>query len=98
MKKIDKNILKESALKLMFDMSDEQYDTLIDEFNILTKQMELISEIPGVDNAIPMTFPFEVKTTFLREDEPATPLDRDEALRNASDVVDGQIRLPKVVW
>ena len=97
MKKIDKNVLKESALKLMFDMSDEQYDTLIDEFNILTKQMELISEIPGVDNAIPMTFPFEVKATFLREDEPATPLDRDEALRNASDVVDGQIRLPKVV-
>ena len=97
MKKIDKNVLKESALKLMFDMSDEQYDTLIDEFNILTKQMELISEIPGVDNAIPMTFPFEVKATFLREDEPAPPLDRDEALRNASDVVDGQIRLPKVV-
>ena len=35
--------------------------------------------------------------TDLREDVVEKPLDRDVALKNASDVVDGQIRLPKVV-
>ena len=44
-----------------------------------------------------MTFPFECETDFLREDEPTTPLTQEEALRNAKDVVEGQIRLPKVV-
>ena len=97
MKEVNKNVLKEAANKLLFDMSEEQYDTLLEEFEIITKQMLLISEIPGVDDVKPMTFPFDVSVTYLREDVPTTPLDRDEALKNAKDVVDGQIRLPKVV-
>ena len=59
--------------------------------------MKLISEIPGLDELKPMTFPFEVTTSYLRQDVATEPLPRDEALKNASDVVDGQIRLPKVV-
>lgn len=97
MKKVDKNVLKEAANKLMFDMSEEQYDTLLEEFEIIIKQMELISDIPGVDDAEPMTFPFDVASSFLREDIPEEPLNREDTLKNAKDVVDGQIRLPKVV-
>ena len=97
MKKVDKNVLKEAANKLMFDMDEVQYDTLLEEFDVIIKQMTLISELKGVDEAEPMTFPFDVTTSFLREDEPTEPLNRDEALKNASNVVDGQIRLPKVV-
>ena len=97
MKEINKNVLKEASEKLMFKMEEEQYDTLLKEFEIITKQMSLISDIPGVDDVTPMTFPYAVKTTFLREDVASKPLDRDEALKNAGDVVEGQIRLPKVV-
>ena len=97
MKKVDINVLKEAASKLMFDMSDSEYETLLEEFEIITKQMELITEIPGVDDAEPMTFPFDVYVTYLREDVPTKPLSREEALKNAEEVVDGQIRLPKVV-
>ena len=97
MKEITKEALKECANKLMFELSDEELDTLYNEFSVICEQMSLIGEIPGVDEASPMTFPFDVTNTFLREDEASKPLDRDEALRNAKDVVDGQIRLPKVV-
>ena len=97
MKEITKEALKECANKLMFELSDEQLETLYNEFSVICEQMSLIGEIPGVDEASPMTFPFDVTNTFLREDEASKPLDRDEALRNAKDVVDGQIRLPKVV-
>ena len=97
MKKINKETLKIAANKLMFDMSEQEYEILLKEFEVLESQMNLIAEIEGIDEAEPMTFPFEVTTSFLREDEPATPLIRDEALKNAKDVVDGQIRLPKVV-
>ena len=95
--KITKETLQEAANKLMFTMSEEEYQILLEEFEIILKQMEFISEIEGVDDALPMTFPFEVFTDYLREDIPDTPLDREEALKNAKDVVDGQIRLPKVV-
>lgn len=97
MKTINKKILKEAANKLMFDMSDEQYETLVNEFDVILNQMSLLDEIDGIESVTPMTFPFEVKTDFLREDVASEPLSRDEALKNATDVVDGQIRLPKVV-
>lgn len=97
MKKIDKQTLKIAANKLMFDMSEDEYDVLLKEFETLQKQLENIATIDGIDEATPMTFPFDCSNDYLRDDEPETPLDRDVALSNAKDVVDGQIRLPKVV-
>lgn len=97
MEKITKEILKKAANNLMFDMTDEEYETLIKEFEVIIQQMEIISSIEGVDEVEPMTFPFEVTNDYLREDVPETPLNREEALKNAKDVVEGQIRLPKVV-
>lgn len=97
MKEVNKDVLKEASHKLLFEMSEEEYDTLLKEFEVITKQMELISEIDGVDETTPMTFPYEVFTTELREDVAEETLSREEALKNAGDVVDGMIRLPKVV-
>ena len=97
MKRVDKELLKVSAHKMMIDMSEEQYDALLNEFQILLKQLDFMGDIPHIDEVEPMTFPFEVKTTFLREDVVTKPLSKDEVLRNAPDVKDGQVRLPKVV-
>lgn len=97
MKKVTLDVLKESAHKLLFDMSEEEYQTLLEEFGIIVEQMEIISTIEGIDSLEPMTFPFDCSTSYLREDVPSTPLTQEEALKNAHDVVEGQIRLPKVV-
>ena len=97
MKKVTKEVLDESANKLMFKLSDEEVNRLLKEFDIILKHMELIGKIPGVDEATPMTFPFDVSNSYLREDVATEPVKKDELLKNASDVVDGQIRLPKVV-
>lgn len=97
MKEITKEVLKDAATRLMFDMSEEQYDTLEKEFEIMIRQMQLIGEIEGVDECTPMTFPFDVSTNFLREDEAIEPLNKEEVLANAKDVYEGQIKLPKVV-
>ena len=108
MKNVNKETLKTAANKLMFDMSEEQYDNLLNEFDVIISQMNLIGDIEGsqmnligdiegVDEVEPMTFPFDVTTTYLREDVSSKPLSREEALKNAKDVVDGQIRLPRVV-
>ena len=97
MKTVTKEVLKEAANKLMFDISEEQTDMLLNEFDIIVKQMELIGDIEGVDDAEPMTFPFDVTNSYIRVDVAGEPLNRADALKNAKDVVDGQIRLPKVV-
>ena len=97
MKEVNKEVLKDAANRLLFDMSDEEYEKLLAEFNTIQSQLELIGKIEGVEDAGPMTFPFDVSIDFLREDEPIEPLSKEEALRNAGSVKDGQIKLPKVV-
>lgn len=97
MEKITLELLKDAAHRLMFDMSESEYETLLAEFAILTKQMESIGKIEGVDDYEPMTFPFDVTVDCLREDVPEKPLDKEEALANAGSKLDGQIKLPKVV-
>lgn len=97
MKDYNIDILKDAAHRLLFDMSEEQYETLLDEFDIITKQMLIIGQDSTIDEFEPMTFPFECKTNYLREDIPEEPLTREEALRNANHKAGGQIKLPKVV-
>ena len=97
MKPVSKEVLKTATSKMMFEMDDNQYDQLIKELNIFLEQVDLIGDIPHIDEVTPMTFPFEVTNSYLREDEVEEPLSQEEALKNASDVKDGQIRLPKVV-
>ena len=94
---LTKEKLKNYANKLMFDMNDEEYETLLKEFDVIEKQMDLIGNIDNISEVEPMTFPFDVTTTFLREDVEGVCLTKEEVLRNAKDVVDGQIKLPKVV-
>lgn len=97
MKKITREVLNDAANRLLFTMSDEQYETLEDEFRTLIKQMGKIGEISDLDEYEPMTFPFDCGTSYLREDVPEEPLPRGVALKNAVNKQDNQIKLPKVV-
>ncbi|MCR4562255.1 MAG: hypothetical protein K5694_03525 [Bacilli bacterium] len=97
MKTITMDVLKDAANRLLFTMSEEEYQTLYDEFQILTKQMGNIGKIEGLEDFAPMTFPFDCTTDFLREDEAKEPLPREEVLENAGNVQDNEIKLPKVV-
>lgn len=97
MKTIDKTLLLDASTRLLFVMTDSEYDVLIQEFDILLKQMALIGQINGVDEVKPMTFPFLFPNTQLRADVPQVTLTQQEATANAGKVVDGQIKLPKVV-
>ena len=97
MKKVSLELLKNCANNLMFDMEEEEYQTLLNEFDLLLDQMSLIGQIEGLDEEEAMTFPFDCHTDYLREDEEKTPLSVQEVLLNAKDVAAGQIKLPKVV-
>ena len=80
---IEKEKLKLYANKLMFDMKDEEYQTLQEEFDIILKQMDLIGKIDGIEKVSPMTFPFPNTDTALREDEEGDYLTVSEVLENA---------------
>lgn len=98
MKTITIDVLKDAANRLLFDLKEEEYQTLYNEFGILSSQMKTISSQSDLSSYEPMTFPFEeCVTSYLREDEPSEPYSPKEALSNAGNKKDGQIKLPKVV-
>lgn len=97
MSTIDKTKLEKFAASLKLALSEEEYTLLNPSFSRLEIQKEIIDELPGIENAEPMIFPFVCSSPSLREDEPSTPLEVEEVLSNAKDVEENQIKLPKVV-
>ena len=94
---ITKEKLKNYAGKLMFDMKDEEYETLLKEFEVILKEMDLIGNIENITSVEPMTFPFELDSVELRSDLESRNIEIEDALSNTGSKKGREIRVPKVV-
>lgn len=95
---IEKEKLKKYARLLMFDMKEEEYETLQEEFGIILSQMDIIDKIPNISKVEPMSFPFLLDDVRkLREDEVLDYLTVSEVLDNTKYQVNDQVKVPKVV-
>lgn len=97
MQKINKEVLLEAAHNLMFDISEDEIAVLLEECDDILKAVELIKTLKSIDEVEPMVFPYEIKTTYLREDVAISPLSQEDALKNACRIKDQHIVIPKVV-
>lgn len=91
-----KEELKSYANKLMFDMSDEEYETTLKEFEILLKKMDYIDKIEDISEYEPCSFPFVVEVT-PRSDIIDNTISTEDALRNSKNKKYDQVIVPKVV-
>ena len=91
-----KEYFKKLALNLMFEISDEEAENIIKEFATFNEQLKIFDQIDteGVEE---MVYPFDVETTYLREDVPDHYLTKQEALSNVSKEVEGHFVLPRVL-
>ena len=83
---MDKEKLKVLASKLMFTMDESEYDTLVNEFDVILKQMDLIGEILTIRDVEPITYPFPLDGVCLREDVVKDELPVDDILSNSGEV------------
>lgn len=97
MQKITKDNIQDYALKLMFKMKDEEFDSFEKEFETILKHMDLIGEIDGIEKVEPMVFPFKNKDARLRKDVATSTLTTDDAVKNAKETVYDEVKVPKVV-
>ena len=94
---MDKETLKVLASKLMFTMDEKEYDTLLDEFNVILKQMDLIGKIDNIENVEPLIYPFVLDNVKMREDDVKEEMDIDDILKNSGSTLYNQVKVPKVV-
>ncbi|MBS5115139.1 MAG: Asp-tRNA(Asn)/Glu-tRNA(Gln) amidotransferase subunit GatC [Erysipelotrichaceae bacterium] len=89
-------MLKALGLKTMFDISENEMPALVKEYEVFMNHVEVLDKIDTTNVEI-MAYPYEIETTFLREDEPCNTKPIEEILENAPSVKDNQIKMPKVV-
>lgn len=96
---ITKEKLELYAKKLMFEMNDNEYETLQNEFDVILKQMDFIGNIKDIEKVSPMTFPFdlELDDSYLREDVYSNEINFEDIKINVKEHEENCVKVPKVV-
>ena len=92
-----KEMLDDYANKLLFDLTEDENQLLISEFDVIKENMEIISNIEGIEKVKPLSYPQDTFTTNLRSDDTISLLTSDEALANCHDKMEDVAIVPKVV-
>ena len=70
MGKFTKEMVDEYADKLLIGLTDEENKMVLEEFEIIDKNIDIINEIPDIEKVEPMTHTLDNFEYELREDVP----------------------------
>ena len=97
MSKFTKEMVDDYAEKLLIGLTDEENKMVLDEFEVIDKNIDLINEIPDIEKIEPMTHALDDFVFELREDVAEESVPIEDALRNAGATDGREIEVPKVV-
>ena len=97
MEKFTKEIVDELADKLLIGLTDKENQMVLNEFDYIDQNIDIINSIPNIKEVEPMTHCLDNFTCELREDEVEESISIDDALKNCDDYIDTEIKVPKVV-
>lgn len=97
MSKFTKEMVNDYADKLLIGLTEEENKQVLDEFDIIDKNIDLINEIPEIEKVEPMTHCLDDFIYELREDEIEESVPIEELLQNCDDATDREVSVPKVV-
>ena len=97
MARFTKEMVVDYADKLLIGLTEEEVTMVLDEFEIIDKNIDLINAIPNISKVEPMTHCLDNFVYELREDEPEESVDIDELLQNCDSYLNREVKVPKVV-
>lgn len=96
MSKFTKELIKDYADKLLIGLTDEETKTILDEFEVIEANMDLINEINGIKDIKPQDYPFIIEAN-PRDGQTIINDEVENILKNSDNVSDREIEVPKVV-
>jgi len=96
MSKFTKEMINDYADKLLIGLSEEENETLLNEFKVIEARMDLINEIKGISDVEPMHFPYVIESN-PRDGQTIENEEVENLLKNCDKVSDREIEVPKVV-
>ena len=97
MNKFTKEVVNDYADKLLIGLTDEENKMVLDEFEIIDKNIDLINTIPNIDRIEPMTHCLDNFSYELDDDEIEESISIQELLSNCDEYIDREVSVPKVV-
>lgn len=97
MKKFTEEMVTDYADKLLIGLTEEETKMVLDEFDIIDKNIDIINQIPDIDKVEPMSYCLDNFEYELREDEVEESVDIDELLQNCDDSLNDEVKVPRVV-
>ncbi|MFD2706873.1 Asp-tRNA(Asn)/Glu-tRNA(Gln) amidotransferase subunit GatC [Salibacterium lacus] len=95
MERISKDQVRHVAHLARLSITDEEVDTFTEQLDNIIEFAEQLNEL-DTDDVEPTTHVLDIHNV-LRKDEKRPSLDREEALKNAPDQEDGQVKVPSVL-
>ena len=97
MNKFTIEVVNDYADKLLIGLTDEENKMVLDEFEIIDKNIDLINTIPNIDSIEPMTHCLDNFSYELDDDEIEDSISIQELLSNCDEYIDREVSVPKVV-
>ena len=97
MSKFTKEMVEEYADKLLIGLTKEETKMVLDEFELIDANIDLINKIPNINDVEPMTHCLDDFICELDEDIVEDSSSIDDILSNSGQVLDREIMVPKVV-
>lgn len=97
MSKFTSAMVDDYADKLLIGLTEEENKMVLDEFDIIDHNLDLVNQIEGISNITPMTHCLDDFTYELREDVPEESIPISDLLANSDDTDGDEIVVPKVV-
>lgn len=85
------------ADKLLIGLTEEENKMVLDEFDIIDQNINIINEIEGIEDVEPMSHCLDDFSYELREDVIEESVDIDSLLQNCDDYINDEVKVPKVV-
>lgn len=97
MNKFTKEMVKDYADKLLIGLTDEETEMVLNEFEVIDSNIDLINKIPNINDVEPMTHCLDDFIYELREDIIEDSIPIEDILANSDQTIEREIAVPKVV-
>lgn len=97
MAKFTEEMVYDYANKLLIGLSSEENKRVLDEFEEIDRQIDLINKIPNIEDVEPMTHTLDEFEFELRDDEALESENIEDILANSDEHTEREIEVPKVV-
>ena len=97
MAKFTSEMVDDYAEKLLIGLTEEENKMVLDEFEIIDKNIDIINQIEGIEKVEPMSWCLDDFEYELREDVIEDSIPIEDLLKNCDDYVGNEVRVPKVV-